>query len=104
MNRTPRWKYAAVYAGVATVVAEAVTVAMRFGTGMSAADFNATKPPLLLQIHHLFWCLPLLPVVPFVWHKPKLSGALLGISIAADGRQHRLALAVNDIEDARERA
>ncbi|MCD4727185.1 MAG: hypothetical protein K8R46_05965 [Pirellulales bacterium] len=81
MNRTPRWKYTAVYAGVSTVVVEAVTVAMRFCTGMSAADFNATEPPLLLQIHHMFWCLPLLLVVPFVWHKPKLSGALLGISI-----------------------
>ena len=48
MNQTPRWKYAAVYAGVATVVVEAVTLAVRFGTGMSAADFNATEPPLIL--------------------------------------------------------
>jgi len=77
----PRWKYATVYAGVVTVVVEAVTLAMRFGTGMSAADFNATEPPLLLQIHHLFWCLPLLLIVPLVWRKPKLCGALLGISI-----------------------
>jgi hypothetical protein len=34
-----------------TVVAEAVTAALRFCGGLSATDFDAASPPLLLQIH-----------------------------------------------------
>jgi hypothetical protein len=64
-----------------TVVAEAVTAALRFCGGLSATDFNAASPPLLLQIHHMFWSIPLLIIVPFVWRRPRLSGALLGIAL-----------------------
>ena len=28
----------------------------------------------------MFWSIPLLAIVPFVWRRPKLSGALLGIA------------------------
>ena len=33
------------------------------------------------QIHHMFWAVPLLFVVPFVWKKPRVCGAFLGFSI-----------------------
>ena len=64
-----------------TILVEAATIALRFGGGVSATQFNATAPPLLLQIHHMFWSIPLLAAAPFVWRRPKLSGALLGISL-----------------------
>ena len=81
-------------AGVAIIV-EAATIALRFGGGVSATDFNAAAPPLLLQIHHMFWSIPLLAVVPFVWRRPKLSGALLGVSfglILSDLAHHFIVL------------
>jgi hypothetical protein len=64
----------------ATVLAEAVTAYLRFHRGIAAAEFNKTAP-LVLQIHHMFWSIPLLVVVPFVWRKPRLSGALVGIAL-----------------------
>jgi hypothetical protein len=62
-----------------TVLAEAITAYLRFHSGIAATEFNKTAP-LLLQIHHMFWSLPLLVVVPLVWRKAGLSGALLGIA------------------------
>jgi hypothetical protein len=43
-------------------------------------EFNKTAP-FLLQIHHMFWSIPLLLVVPFVWRKAGLCSAILGISL-----------------------
>ena len=82
MNPNPRlrWKYAVAFAVVSTVAVEAVTVAVRFGAGHSAADFIATAPPLLMRIHHMFWCIPLLAVLPAVWQFQKTSGALASFS------------------------
>jgi hypothetical protein len=80
--------------GVAVLV-EAVTIALRFGGGVNATEFNAAAPPLLLQIHHMFWSIPLLAIVPFVWRRPKLSGRLLGISfglILSDLTHHFIVL------------
>jgi hypothetical protein len=53
---------------------------LHFHSGIAATDFNKTAP-LVLQIHHMFWSLPLLAVVPFVWRKARLSGAILGINL-----------------------
>jgi hypothetical protein len=77
-----------------TVPAEAVTAYLRFHSGLSATEFNKTAP-LLLQIHHMFWSLPLLVVVPFVWRKAGLSSALLGIGLGlvlSDLLQHFVVL------------
>lgn len=63
-----------------TVLVETVTLYLRFRSGITATDFNKTAP-LLLQIHHMFWSLPLLLVVPFVWRKPMLSGTLAGTAL-----------------------
>jgi hypothetical protein len=64
---------------VSTVLIEALTIYLRFGKGVSATEFNKTAP-LLLQIHHMFYSLPLFAVLPLLWRKPRLSGALLGIA------------------------
>ena len=63
-----------------TVLFEALTIYLRFRSRVNAVEFNKTAP-FLLQIHHMFWSLPLLVVVPLAWRKPKLSGALLGIAL-----------------------
>jgi hypothetical protein len=69
-----------IWAVVSTVLFETVTVYLRFRSGFTATEFNQTAP-LLLQIHHMFWSLPLLLAVPLVWRMPKLSGALLGMAL-----------------------
>jgi hypothetical protein len=68
------------WAFVSTVLIEALTAYLRFRTGVNAAEFNKTAP-LLLQIHHMFWSVLILPIVPLVRRRPRLSGALLGIAI-----------------------
>jgi hypothetical protein len=69
-----------IWATASTVLFETVTAYLRFCNGVTATEFNQTAP-LLLQIHHMFWNLPLLLVVLLVWRMPKLSGALLGIAL-----------------------
>lgn len=75
-----RKRFALVWAASVTLVVEAVTLFLRFGSGMTAAEFNQ-QAPLPLQLHHMFWSVPLLVVVPLVWRRPRLSGALLGIAM-----------------------
>jgi hypothetical protein len=77
-----------------TILIEALTIYLRFGRGVNAAEFNKTAP-LLLQIHHMFYSIPLLLAVPFLWRKPGLSSALLGIAlglILSDLSHHFLVL------------
>jgi len=75
-----RGRAVVLWAVAVTVLAEAATAYLRFHSGIAATEFNKTAP-LVLQIHHMFWSLPLLAVVPFVWRKPRLSGALIGIAL-----------------------
>lgn len=42
---------------VFTIACEVVTLICRFGTGVSAVEFNRTAP-LWMQIHHMFWAAP----------------------------------------------
>ena len=45
----------------------------------ASAPLSSTRRPRCSgQIHHMFWSLPLLLIVPFVWRKPRLSGAIAG--------------------------
>ena len=79
---------------ISTLAVESITVYLRFRSGIAATEFNQTAP-FLLQIHHMFWSLPLLVITPLVWRKPKLSGALLGIAcglILSDLLHHFLVL------------
>lgn len=78
-----------------TVVMELVTIAMRIVCGQSAADFiHATEPPLLLQLHHMFWSAPFV-VVGVVVHERRMSCVLWSISlslIVSDFAHHFLVL------------
>ena len=65
---------------ISTLLVEAVTLYLRFRSGINASEFSKTAP-LLLQIHHMFWSAPLLLAAPLVWRKPRLSGALVGIAL-----------------------
>jgi hypothetical protein len=65
---------------LSTIVFEAITAYLRFHKGITAPEFNKTAP-LILQIHHMFYSLPLFIILPFVWRRPRLSGALLGIAL-----------------------
>jgi hypothetical protein len=79
---------------IVTVLTEAVTIYLRFGKGENAAEFNKTAP-LLLQIHHAFWCIPFFILAPFLWRYPKLSGSLLVIGcgfILSDAMHHLIVL------------
>ena len=55
MSRSPqsRWRVAARWAVAGTLLIEAVTVALRLGTGTSAAEFCSTAP-LVVRMHHIF--------------------------------------------------
>ncbi|MCA9246634.1 MAG: hypothetical protein KDA42_05945 [Planctomycetales bacterium] len=63
-----------------TVVVEAITIALRFGAGADAVSFNKSAP-LLLQIHHMFWSIPILVALPLTWRRSQLSGLLLGVAL-----------------------
>lgn len=75
-----RRKAIVLWAIASTVLIEAVTLCLRFSSGITATEFNRTAP-LLLQIHHMFWSVPLLVIVPLVWRLPKVSGVLMGIAL-----------------------
>ena len=82
------------WAIVSTALIEAVTIYLRFHSGVNAAEFNRTAP-LVLQIDHMFWSIPLFAVAPFVRRSPRLSGALLGIGlglVVSDLLHHFVAL------------
>ena len=68
------------WAAAVTVLTEAVTLYLRFEQGRTAVEFNKTAP-LLLQIHHMFWSLPLFLLLPLCWRCPRTSGTLLGIGV-----------------------
>ena len=80
-----------------TVGFELLTVVVRFGTGVSAVEFNK-KAPLLLQIHHMFWSLPLFAAAAFTMRGlPRVTGALIGIGlgfIASDLVHHFVVLPI----------
>ena len=75
---------------------EAVTLYLRFGLQRTAVEFNRTAP-LLLQIHHMFWAVPLLPFIALLWRLPRTSGVLCGIAwgfVVSDLAHHFLILPV----------
>ena len=64
-----------------TVGFELLTLVVRFGSGVSAVEFNKTAP-LLMQIHHMFWSVPLFLVAPFTLKRlPRLTGAVIGTGV-----------------------
>ena len=63
-NNPPRLKHIAYWVIALTLVFELLTIGIRVLSGMSASEFNRSNPPLLLQIHHMFWAVPFLIVLP----------------------------------------
>lgn len=68
------------WAILAGVIVEATCLYLRFERGETAVEFNRTAP-LLLQLHHMFWSVPLLAILPLVWRHPRFSGTLSGTAI-----------------------
>ena len=87
-----RWLWCWVIA--VTVFVEGVTLYLRFGLHHTAVEFNRTAP-LLLQIHHMFWAVPLLILLPLVWRWPRISGLIAGVAagfVVSDLAHHVLVL------------
>ena len=92
MSMRGQWTW---YWSVVTgVVVEAICLYLRFERGQTAVQFNRTAP-LLLQLHHMFWALPLAALLPLLWQRPRVSGTVAGLSIgfiASDLANHFLIL------------
>jgi hypothetical protein len=85
-----RGRVVVVWTVVSTVLVEAITIHLRFRSGVSAAEFNKTAP-LLLQIHHMFWSVPLLVVVWLVWRNDRLSNSRsVSVHRGPSGRERSL--------------
>jgi ABC-type amino acid transport system permease subunit len=69
------------WSGAFTLLAEAVTLLLRFGGGLTAVEFNRGAP-LLLQIHHMFWAVPLLLLAAMVRRWPVPSMLLAAAALA----------------------
>ncbi len=70
----------------AAVVIERATLAIRFGGGIAAAEFNETAP-FLLRSHHVIWSLPLFAGAVAARSRPGFSQSLGGLGagcIASD--------------------
>jgi hypothetical protein len=79
-NRNMRRRCVVNWFVATTVFAEAITLWLRFDRGIEATEFNRTAP-LLLQIHHMFWSVPLLVAMPLFRRQPRALETLLGISL-----------------------
>lgn len=94
-NRAPAsWRRILIWAIAIGAIVEAVTLWLRFGRGVQAAEFNKSAP-LLLQIHHMFWSVPPLIAAPFLLNRPRIFDPLIGISIgliASDLAHHFIVL------------
>ena len=64
-----------------TIVMELITIALRIAYGHSASEhIAATHPPLLLQIHHMFWSVPLV-IVGLAVSERQSSSVLWSVSL-----------------------
>jgi hypothetical protein len=64
-----------------TAAIEAVTLGLRFGGGVTAAEFNRTAP-WVLQIHHMFWAVPVFAAALLVDGRPRLARGLWALAAA----------------------
>jgi hypothetical protein len=78
LTQTIRYRSAVLWTIGVTLLVETITLGLRFVAGIIAVQFNATAP-LLMQIHHMFWCIPLFVVAPLFWRSPRASGAIIGV-------------------------
>lgn len=66
---------------ITTILIEGITLFLRYVIDYTVQEFNATDPPFLLKIHHMFWSVPLFLLIPFVRKIDWLKAALLGIAL-----------------------
>src|SRR5262245_21585612 len=66
---------------ILSIVVELLTLALRFGTGLTAREFNKAAP-LFLQVHHLFWSIPLLAMAAAMSNRPRIFEWLIAMAIA----------------------
>jgi len=65
-----------------TLIGETITVIARLVSGVSAAEYIAeTDPPLILQIHHMFWAVPLLIWAALIRKNRLLQHRVVGIAL-----------------------
>ncbi len=65
-----------------TVIGEAITIVARLVSGTSAAEHIArTNPPLILQIHHMFWAIPLLIWAALIRKNRLLRSRVVGLAL-----------------------
>ncbi|MGE0607253.1 MAG: hypothetical protein AB7O62_09185 [Pirellulales bacterium] len=76
-RRSEFWRWTAAI----TLLVEVVTLLLRFGGRMTAVEFNRTAP-LLLQIHHMFWAVPLLVLAALTRRWPAASLLLAASAVA----------------------
>lgn len=71
------------WTGTTTILIEGITLFLRYVTEYTVAEFNATDPLLVLQMHHMFWSVPLflLLTIPIVRKIDWLKDAILGIAL-----------------------
>lgn len=95
MNSTQQ-RTIGVWCLASTALVELVTLYLRFGLGATANEFNRTAP-LLLQVHHMFWSIPLLLLAASCRRTPRTSSVLRGIAaglVASDLLHHFVALPI----------
>ncbi|NNJ27058.1 hypothetical protein [Alienimonas chondri] len=90
----PRFALSAV---LCTTLFEGLTIAGRLLSGGSAAEWiEKTEPPLWLQVHHMFWAIPVAAIAWAAWERfPRVGAALGGIAmglVASDLLHHFVVL------------
>ena len=76
------------------VLMEAITIGVRFAGHVSAVEFNRAAP-LALQIHHMFWAIPITGLAMFVRTHERLTmwlGAIAIGCVASDLSHHFIVL------------
>ena len=86
------WRATLAWTIASGLVIEGITLYLRFGQGRTAIEFNQTAP-LMLQIHHMFWSVPVFLVAILVDTKARriLFGIGFGL-IISDLAHHFLVL------------
>ena len=75
------------WCAVVTLIGEAITIVARLVSGTSAAEHIAeTNPPLVLQVHHMFWAVPLLIAAALIRRnrllRCRVAGFALGVALS----------------------
>ena len=76
-----KWKPFIVWSVALTLLMEIVTIVVRLASGKSAVEINPGLP-LLLQLHHMFWSIPVFVLALIFRRKAAVAGFLWGMGVA----------------------